>query len=120
MKKIILTIFSVFILAVIALFIYPSPIDSVAWQPPTAPQLSGPTNPNNLLGSAELLALGEVYGPEDVAIDQQGRIYAGTQDGFIKRVMADGTVETWVDTGGRPLGLQFDQGGNLVVFDADK
>jgi len=120
MKKSILTIFSVFILAVIALFIYPSPIDSVAWHPPTAPQFSGPTIPNNLLGSAELLALGEVYGPEDVAIDQLGRIYAGTQDGFIKQVLADGTVETWVDTGGRPLGLQFDQGGNLVVCDAYK
>ncbi len=120
MKKAIITIFSILVLAVIALFIYPSPIDSVAWNPPTAPQLSGPTAPNNLLNSAELLALGQVYGPEDVAIDQQGRIYAGTQDGFIKRVLADGTVETWVDTGGRPLGLHFDHHGNLVVCDAYK
>jgi len=107
-------------LAIIALFIYPSPIDSVAWNPPAAPQLSGPTAPNNLLASADILARGEVYGPEDVAIDQQGRIFAGTQDGFIKRVLTDGTVETWVDTGGRPLGLQFDQDGNLVVCDAYK
>ena len=120
MKKIILTILSLFILAVIVLFIYPSPIDSAAWNPPTAPQLSGPTAANHLLSSAELLAQGDVYGPEDVAVDQQGRIYTGTQDGFIKRVLADGTVETWVDTGGRPLGLQFDQGGNLVVCDAYK
>jgi sugar lactone lactonase YvrE len=118
MKKILLTLFSILILAIIALFIYPSPIDSVAWNPPTAPQLSGPTAPNKLLASAELLARGEVYGPEDVAVDQQGRIYAGTQDGFIKRVLTDGTVETWVDTGGRPLGLHFDHGGNLVVCDA--
>jgi len=120
MKKTLLIIFSILILAIIALFIYPSPIDSVAWNPPTAPQLSGPTAPNNLLNSAELLALGQVYGPEDVAIDQQGRIYAGTQDGFIKRVLTDGTVETWVDTGGRPLGLEFDHDGNLVVCDAYK
>lgn len=120
MKKILLTMFSILILAVIALLIYPSPIDSVAWNPPAAPQLSGPTAPNNLLSSAELLARGKVYGPEDVDVDQQGRIYAGTQDGFIKRVLADGTVETWVDTGGRPLGLQFDRGGNLVVCDAYK
>jgi len=118
MKKTLLTIFSVLLLAIIALLIYPSPINSVAWNPPTAPQLSGPTTPNNLLASAELLAQGKVYGPEDVAIDQQGRIYAGTQDGFIKRILTDGTVETWVDTGGRPLGMQFDHDGNLVVCDA--
>ena len=120
MKKIILTILSVLILAAIVLFIYPSPIDSVAWNPPTAPQLSGPTAPNTLLGTAELIAQGEVYGPEDVAVDQQGRIYVGTQDGFIKRVLVDGSVETWVETGGRPLGLAIDQGGNLVVCDAYK
>ena len=120
MKKTLLIIFSALMLATIALFIYPSPIDSVAWNPPTAPQLSGPTAPNKLLGSAELLALGEVYGPEDVAVDQQGRLYAGTQDGFIKRVLTDGSVETWVDTAGRPLGLQFDHNGNLVVCDAYK
>jgi len=68
MKKILLTIFLILILATIALFLYPSPIDSVAWNPPTAPQLSGPTAPNNLLASAELLALGEIYGPEDASV----------------------------------------------------
>lgn len=120
MKKTLLIIFSILILAITALFLYPSPIDSAAWTPPTAPELSGPTAPNNLLTTAELLAQGEVYGPEDVAVDQSGRIYAGTQDGFIKRVLTDGTVETWVDTGGRPLGLQFDHEGNLVVCDAYK
>jgi len=53
-------------------------------------------------------------------VDQQGRIYAGTQDGFIKRILVDGTVETWADTGGRPLGLHFDQNANLIVCDAYK
>ena len=120
MKKTLLTILSILMLAASALFIYPSPIDSVAWSPPVAPQLSGPTAPNHLLASAELLARGQVYGPEDVAVDPQGRIYAGTQDGFIKRIMNDGSVETWVATGGRPLGLQFDHSGNLVVCDAYK
>jgi sugar lactone lactonase YvrE len=120
MKKTLLIIFTILILAIIALFIYPSPVDSVAWNPPPAPQLSGVTAPNNLLASAELLAQGEIYGPEDVAVDQQGLIYAGTQDGLIKRVLADGTVETWANTGGRPLGLHFDADGNLIVCDAYK
>jgi len=120
MMKTLLIILSVSILAIIALLTYPSPIDSVAWNPPAAPVLSGPTAQNDSLAKADLLALGGVYGPEDVAVDQKGRIYAGTQDGFIKRVLADGTVETWVDTGGRPLGLHFDQHDNLVVCDAYK
>ena len=120
MKKSLLIIFSGLILAVMVLIISPSPIDSVAWTPPVAPALSGTTAPNNLLTTAELLGPGAVYGPEDVAVDQHGRIYAGTQDGFIKRILTDGTVETWVSTGGRPLGLHFDQAGNLVVCDAYK
>jgi sugar lactone lactonase YvrE len=120
MKKVLLTIFLILVVAIITLFIYPSPIDSVAWIPPTATQLSGPTAVNSLLATAELLARGEVYGPEDVAVDQQGRLYAGTQDGFIKRILSDGTVESWVNTGGRPLGLHFDHNANLIVCDAYK
>jgi sugar lactone lactonase YvrE len=60
-----------------------------------------------------------VIGPEDVAVDQQGRIYGGTIDGRILRVVGD-RVETFADTGGRPLGLHFDAHGNLVVCDAVK
>ena len=120
MKKTLLVLVSISLLGMVTLFIYPSPVDSVAWTPPTAPPLSGPTAANNLLLTSDLLALGEIYGPEDVAVDQQGRIYAGTQDGFIKRVLTDGTVETWVETKGRPLGLHFDPSNNLIVCDAYK
>ena len=120
MKKTLLILFAATLLALIVLFLYPSPVDSVAWNPPEAPELSGLTAVNDLLSSAELLGKGDFYGPEDVAIDQQGRIYAGTHDGFIKRILTDGSVETWVDTRGRPLGLHFDQNQNLVVCDAYK
>ena len=122
MKKILLIIFSTLILAIVILLVYPSPIDSIAWNPPVAPSLddSAATAPNSRLLAAQLLAKGEIYGPEDVAVDQQGRVYAGTQDGLIKRVLTDGTVETWIDLGGRPLGLHFDQNENLIVCDAYK
>ena len=98
----------------------PGFVDAVAWSPPVAPALAGPTAPNQALLDAELLALGKVWGPEDVAVDGQGRVYAGTQDGLIVRVGADGQVETWVETGGRPLGLDWDPQGNLIVADAYK
>ncbi|MEQ5836611.1 SMP-30/gluconolactonase/LRE family protein [Marinobacter sp. NFXS9] len=98
----------------------PSPVDSRAWTPPPSPGLSGRTAPNELLKQAELIAQGQVYGPEDVAVDKTGRVYGGTQDGKVVRVWPDGRVETWARTGGRPLGLAFDRNGNLIVADAYK
>ncbi|MCG8312114.1 MAG: SMP-30/gluconolactonase/LRE family protein [Pseudomonadales bacterium] len=97
-----------------------SPIDSVAWQPPAAPAMLGKFAPNTELTKAELIAQGQVYGPEDVALDSQGVIYGGTQDGKIVRVHPDGRFENWVETGGRPLGLHFDSAGHLIVCDAYK
>src|ERR1039457_6937131 len=42
-----------------------------------------------------------------------------SQDGRVVRMLADGSsVETFVQTGGRPLGMKFDAGGNLIVADA--
>ncbi len=107
-------------IAIVGLILYPSAIDSAAWEPPKAPKMIGHYAPNTQLKSAELIAQGQIYGPEDVAVDAEGRIYAGTQDGLIKRVNTDGSIETWVETGGRPLGLHFDNQQNLIVCDAFK
>lgn len=112
------------ILLVILVFFWwmakPGHVDAAAWNPPQAPALAGPTAPNTALLDASLIALGKVWGPEDVAVDGQGRVYAGTQDGLIVRIDSAGQVETWVDTGGRPLGLDWDPRGNLIVADAYK
>lgn len=98
----------------------PSPVDSAAWEAPPPPALTGKLAPNERLRLADLLARGQVYGPEDTTVDAQGVLYTGTQDGKIVRVWPDGRVENWVDTGGRPLGMVFDDGGNLIVADAWK
>ncbi len=110
----------VLLILIAGFVLYPAPIDAVSWNPPQAPALEGKFAPNNLLQKAQLLAKGNIYGPEDVAIDAEGRVYGGTQDGLIKRVNLDGTVETWVNTSGRPLGLHFDRHQNLIVCDAFK
>src|SRR5205814_5806435 len=48
-----------------------------------------------------------------------GRIYAGVEGGRIFRLQPDGTrPEVFADTRGRPLGLDFDRDGNLIVADA--
>lgn len=53
-------------------------------------------------------------------MDSQGRVYAGLADGRVVRLDASGKVETFVDTGGRPLGMDFDAAGNLILADAWK
>lgn len=98
----------------------PSPIDPVIYDPPPAPPLTGDYAPNDKLRQAEILAAGKIQGPEDVDVDAEGRVYGGTKDGRIVRILADGTVEDFATTGGRPLGLDFDSQGNLVVADALK
>ena len=98
----------------------PSPIDAQAWQPPVPEPMTGLLAPNEQLHDAELLALGQVYGPEDTTVNSDGVVFAGTQDGYIVRVFPDGRVENWLSTEGRPLGMVFDQEGNLIVADAWK
>lgn len=98
----------------------PSPIDPLAWEAPKAPAMTGILEPNDTLMKAQLLGQGQLHGPEDTAVDAQGRVYAGLQDGRIVRVLADDSVETFADTGGRPLGMDFDASGNLIVADAYK
>lgn len=59
-------------------------------------------------------------GPEDIAFDAEGRVYAATADGKVKRLSPDGRPEDFVDTGGRPLGIRFDAAGNLIACDLAK
>jgi sugar lactone lactonase YvrE len=94
------------------------PIDAAAYSPPKAPDLEGVLAPNNELKKAKLLGLGRIRGPEDVEVDKEGRVYAGTSDGKIARVLVDDTVEELANTHGRPLGLRFDSNDNLIVCDA--
>ncbi|OZG73283.1 gluconolactonase [Hahella sp. CCB-MM4] len=96
----------------------PSPIDPVAYEPPTPPEMSGPFAPNDLLTQSDLIGLGDIHGPEDVDEDPQGRIVAGLANGDIVRFDKSGKKEVLVNTGGRPLGLEFDAAGNLWIADA--
>lgn len=120
MKKLLGLLGLLIALAVIYLAITPSPVDPAAWKPPVAPLLAGVLEPNDTLMKAELLGRGEIHGPEDTAVDAQGRVYAGLHDGRIVRIDAEDNVETFAETGGRPLGLDFDAQGNLIVADAYK
>ncbi|SDI06782.1 Sugar lactone lactonase YvrE [Pseudomonas benzenivorans] len=120
MKKLLGLLALVIAAAALYLAATPSPIEPLAWQAPPAPAMSGVLEPNDTLMKAELLGLGQVQGPEDTAVDAQGRLYSGLHDGRIVRLGADGSLETFADTGGRPLGMDFDAAGQLIVADAYK
>ena len=120
MKRLLLAASALTVLGLAGLIAMPSPIDPDAWTPPEAPSLSGDWEPNDRLQKVDLLGTGAFNGPEDVDADREGRVYAGSRDGKITRVLPDGRTELFADTGGRPLGMDFDPQGNLIVCDSYK
>jgi sugar lactone lactonase YvrE len=123
-------LFIAVLLAIVILYFlfWPVPISPRAWTPPAAPLLAGQYQQNSLLAGIERLPLGTNatrpgtgFAPEDVALDAEGRIYTGLDDGRIMRLQADGShPDVFSNTHGRPLGLAFDPNGNLIVADAIK
>lgn len=104
------------LLALLGLYLlaWPVPIEPAAWTPPPAP----PTELNDALAASERFPC--PAGPEDVAVDEAGRVYVGVLDGRILRFAVDGgEPEELANTGGRPLGLAFDADGRLLIADAD-
>jgi len=110
----------ILVLLIVLYFVaWPVPIEPVAWKAPPNPGYTGPFARNERLKGIELLNIGTHHGPEDVAVDDQGRIYLATHEGWIVSLQPDGSKpENWVNTKGRPLGIDFDQTGNLIVADA--
>jgi sugar lactone lactonase YvrE len=95
--------------------------DPGAWRPPPAPRLEGRYAVNHALEGVERWPLPDGVGPEDVAVDADGRVCTGVEDGRILRYPpGGGRPEVLADTGGRPLGVELDGEGRLVVCDAER
>lgn len=94
----------------------------VTWSPP-APRSAPPRRSDaRTLPPLTLIPLPGI-GPEHVTVDSAGRLVAGLADGRIVRVdpeQGGAGVEVVANTGGRPLGLEFDGQGKLVVCDAER
>jgi len=89
------------------------------WTPPPAPALEGSYARNEALAAASRIEVGG-RGPEDVAVARDGALYTGLADGRIVRLRAGRPPETFVTTGGRPLGLRFGADRVLYVADAER
>jgi len=119
LKKIFWSLLIIVILIVIYFIAWPVPIDPVAWVAPPNPGYTGPFKVNDSLKGIETFPIAGNHGPEDIALDAKGRIYAATHEGNIVRLNPNGSnPENWVNTKGRPLGIDFDRQGNLIVADA--
>ena len=120
-KRFGLVILLLIVVALAYLLFAPVPIAPAAWTPPVAPALTGQYAQNTRLSPVQKLSIGDGHKPEDVALDAEGKIYAGFEDGRIMVLQADGTQpRVLANTHGRPLGLIFDREGNLIVADAIK
>jgi len=106
----------VLLLALVLLYLgaWPTPIDPVAWSPAAPPSLAE----DSRLVRATRQALGR--GVEDIAVDSEGRIYGGDENGRVWRALPGGEPELFATTGGRPLGLEFAADGALIVCDAER
>jgi sugar lactone lactonase YvrE len=120
-KRFGLVILLIIVVAIAYLLVAPVSIAPAAWSPPAAPALTGQYAQNSRLSSIQKLSLGDGHKPEDVALDADGKIYGGFEDGRIMVLQPDGTQpRVFANTHGRPLGLIFDREGNLIVADAIK
>ena len=116
-RPILLSLVALVALLALYLLLWPVKVDPAAWEPPPAPPIAGAFAPNERLAAVEPLPAGG-HAPEGVAVDADGSVYAGLEDGRIVRLQRGRAPETFAETGGRPLGLQFDGAGRLVVADA--
>ncbi|MGD9044432.1 MAG: SMP-30/gluconolactonase/LRE family protein [Desulfobacterales bacterium] len=118
-KKILWSLLAIIIVIILYFLLWPVAIDPVAWEAPPNPGYTGSFLVNERLKGIETFAIAGNHGPEDIAVDSQGRIYTTSHEGHIVRLNADcSNPQNWVDTKGRPLGIDFDEKGNLIVADA--
>lgn len=98
------------------LLLWPVPVEPLAWEAPADRGLVDPFSPNDRLRQARAIDLGEHLGPEDVSGGPDGFLYASTSAGVIIRFRPHGhDVSVFAEPGGRPLGLEFDAHGNLLL-----
>ncbi|MFF0813559.1 SMP-30/gluconolactonase/LRE family protein [Rhodococcus sp. NPDC003318] len=98
-------------------------VDPVSWQAPAPP--SELPDPAAEFDALERWPMPGSTGPEDVAVDGDGRLITGTDDGALWRYdhldrPGAERVTRIADTGGRPLGVEVLADGRYLVCDAER
>ena len=98
--------------------VYVSPTyHSIPPAPSTAPDCGTAWALNDRLRNVSAIGLGRIEGPEDVILDRNDHLYAGSRHGDIIRFLAPDyeKMEVFAHIGGTPLGMAFDREDNLYV-----
>jgi sugar lactone lactonase YvrE len=91
-------------------------MNPVVWAPPPVSERPPPRTPLPSLRRIALPARGE-----DVVVDHEGRLITGLEDGRVLRLdHKRNSCETLAHTGGRPIGIELDDDGRLIVCDAKR
>ncbi|WP_139364893.1 SMP-30/gluconolactonase/LRE family protein [Sutcliffiella halmapala] len=110
-------VLSTVLLLTLYLTFWPVPIHPPYWEASQSEGYTGPHKENSRLVGMDFIELDSFKQPEHIEY-QDNWLYAAMKDGEIIRVRPDGSeMEVVVNTGGRPLGFDFDAEGALIVAD---
>ncbi len=100
---------------------WPTPADPVAWQAPKDAGYTGAHQVNDKLAELQQWSLASGQEGPEFIVARGGELYTGLSNGDILKINTDGQQpEIVANTGGRPLGLDVDAQGRLLVADAMK
>lgn len=100
---------------------WPTPADPVAWHPPKDAGYTGSHAANEKLADLQQWSLASGQEGPEFFVANGGVLYTGLNNGDVLKINTDGQQpEIVVNTGGRPLGLDVDGQGRLLVADAMK
>lgn len=117
MRRLLLALFVIVAALVAYLLTWPVPVKPVAWAVAPTPGYTGAHAANTRLAGLETLDLGSHQGPEHIVF-RNGWLYIAVESGAIIRLRPDGSGrEVVIQTGGRPLGFDFDANGAMVIAD---
>ncbi|WBX72999.1 SMP-30/gluconolactonase/LRE family protein [Tenacibaculum pacificus] len=123
----IVTILALFALFIINVIYNSWSLSPLAWSPPTIPKLDGVLTENELLSTTERIDLDGWFGPEDIAIDNQGNLYCGVHisktdftDGRVLKIDTSGKVSVFANSESWVTGMHFDSNQNLIAGDLER
>ena len=117
--KVTTILLGVIVIACVYLTLWPIPIEPISWQAPENKGFVDDYAANADLLPLKFLNLHNEHGPEDLAINDKGTIVVSLHSGALMKLENGATeLRQWINTGGRPLGIEFDANNNLIVADA--
>lgn len=126
-KKIMLSIIIILTLFSISILYNSWSFSAVAWSPLPVQKQEGALAENELLKTTERINLEGWYGPEDIAVDNQGNLYCGVHisktdftDGRVLKIDTSGNVSVFSNSSSWVAGLHFDSNQNLIACDLER